>query len=63
MFVLEQEEYAKEGIMWEVMNFGTDLQDSIDLIEKVKISSFYLFYYLKLIWIITIMPVGKFPFH
>ena len=35
MFVLEQEEYAKEGIVWEMMNFGMDLQACIDLIEKV----------------------------
>jgi myosin heavy chain 6/7 len=36
MFVLEQEEYAKEGIVWEMMNFGMDLQACIDLIEKVN---------------------------
>ena len=35
MFVLEQEEYTKEGIVWEMMNFGMDLQACIDLIEKV----------------------------
>ena len=35
MFVLEQEEYQKEGIVWEMMNFGMDLQACIDLIEKV----------------------------
>ena len=35
MFVLEQEEYKKEGIAWEMMNFGLDLQACIDLIEKV----------------------------
>ncbi len=34
MFVLEQEEYKKEGIHWEMMNFGLDLQACIDLIEK-----------------------------
>ena len=34
MFVLEQEEYKKEGISWEMMNFGLDLQACIDLIEK-----------------------------
>ena len=34
MFVLEQEEYRKEGIAWEMMNFGMDLQACIDLIEK-----------------------------
>jgi myosin heavy chain 6/7 len=34
MFVVEQEEYKKEGIQWEMMNFGLDLQACIDLIEK-----------------------------
>lgn len=34
MFVLEQEEYKKEGIQWEMINFGLDLQACIDLIEK-----------------------------
>jgi myosin heavy chain 6/7 len=37
MFVVEQEEYKKEGIAWEMMNFGLDLQACIDLIEKVYI--------------------------
>merc|ERR1719167_208703 len=34
MFVLEQEEYMREGIEWEMMNFGMDLQACIDLLEK-----------------------------
>ncbi|XP_067938044.1 myosin heavy chain, striated muscle-like isoform X3 [Watersipora subatra] len=34
MFVLEQEEYKKEGIHWEFINFGMDLQGCIDFIEK-----------------------------
>merc|ERR1712135_185236 len=34
MFVLEQEEYMREGIEWVTMNFGMDLQACIDLLEK-----------------------------
>lgn len=36
MFVLEQEEYTKEGIHWEFIDFGMDLLACIDLIEKVQ---------------------------
>ncbi|KAL2091266.1 hypothetical protein ACEWY4_013529 [Coilia grayii] len=34
MFVLEQEEYKKEGIEWEFIDFGMDLAQCIELIEK-----------------------------
>ncbi|XP_077044472.1 myosin-3-like isoform X1 [Agelaius phoeniceus] len=34
MFVLEQEEYKKEGIEWTFIDFGMDLADCIELIEK-----------------------------
>ncbi|XP_030752190.1 myosin heavy chain, muscle isoform X43 [Sitophilus oryzae] len=34
MFVLEQEEYAREGIVWQFIDFGMDLAACIELIEK-----------------------------
>lgn len=39
MFVLEQEEYTREGIVWAFIDFGMDLLACIDLIEKVKLMS------------------------
>lgn len=34
MFILEQEEYKREGIEWDFINFGLDLLPTIELIEK-----------------------------
>jgi myosin protein heavy chain len=34
MFVLEQEEYQREGIVWQFIDFGLDLAAGIELIEK-----------------------------
>ncbi|KAJ8036907.1 Myosin-16 [Holothuria leucospilota] len=33
MFILEQEEYKREGIQWDFIDFGLDLQACINLIE------------------------------
>ena len=41
MFVLEQEEYKKEGIIWEFIDFGMDLEETINLIEKVRTAGLF----------------------
>lgn len=41
MFVLEQEEYKREGIEWTFIDFGMDLADCIELLEKVVFQQLY----------------------
>lgn len=50
MFVLEQEEYTKEGIHWDFIDFGMDLLACIELIEKVlKLISRYIQFLLNVL--------------
>ena len=39
MFILEQEEYKKEGIDWVFEDFGMDLQDSLGTLPKYFIGT------------------------
>ncbi len=43
MFILEQEEYKREGIDWEFIDFGLDLEATITLIEGVSFYTYKMF--------------------
>lgn len=49
MFVLEQEEYKKEGIDWVFIDFGMDLAACIELIEKVQAYSRFRIFFVGII--------------
>ena len=44
MFVVEQETYIGEGIEWQMVDFGLDLQACITMFEKPVRDIFALFY-------------------
>uniref|UniRef100_A0A452IUU3 Myosin heavy chain 1 n=1 Tax=Gopherus agassizii TaxID=38772 RepID=A0A452IUU3_9SAUR len=62
MFVLEQEEYKKEGIEWTFIDFGMDLAACIELIEKVSIQ-FKCLIHLRILYLLGVVLIleGLFP--
>lgn len=59
MFILEQEEYQREGIEWNFIDFGLDLQPCIDLIERPVSSYIHTVQFQLVVFSGKIFPLAK----
>lgn len=68
MFVLEQEEYKREGIDWVWVDFGLDLAACIELIEKVQplrtiLIEYVLLFFSNLLNTLSLPVLSLYPVH